>query len=258
MSQNNYQYILYEKMGRLAKITLNRPEIYNCFRPEMYGEVKWALVQAEMDDEVAVIIITGAGKAFSTGGDLKFVAKIHENKETNWIEGQRYAEESTSVARQLETMNKPTIAMINGICWAGGFKIAISCDVVIAVEEATFSVPETRVGMVDCVFTSRLHSLVGLAKARYLLLTSDVVDAREAERIGLIYKAVSRDELLPNVLQVADKLMETAPKSKALCKWALHNALPKIEFKFEIETQRSDEFGKGSHAFSEGRKPVWY
>jgi len=258
MSKVKFKYVLYEKEGRLAKITINRPEKLNAFLPEGYGEVKWALVQAEMDDEVAVVIITGAGKAFSTGGDLKYIAKQHESKEMKWIEGQRYTEEVGLAVRQAETMSKPIIAMVNGICWAGGLEIAMSCDVIIAAEDATFCFPEARFGIVTATFPARLQHLVGLAQAKYLLLTSDVIDAREAERIGLIYKAVPRDELLPTVLKVADKLMETAPRAKAWYKWTIHNALPGMEFKFQVESQRSEETTKGTQEFSEGRRPAWY
>lgn len=257
MALPKFQYTLYEKRDRVALITLNRPKVMNAFVQEGYAEVKWALVEADMDPEVGVVIITGAGSAFSTGGDLRNVLNDLSDAQQARIGSQRYAEESRSLVRQMETMPKIIIAAINGYCYAGGLVVAICSDILIASERARFKVPEPMVGIADPFTAARLHYRIGLGRSKYLILTGKEIDAREALAMGLVNEVVPDESLMDAARQVAGRVMLAAPGARGIYKQMINRTLPGFEFVPHLVTGASDEAREGTRAFVEGREPNW-
>ena len=179
-----YKNLLIEKSGGIALITINRPEKRNALDPRTWREVGTIVEELEADDGVGVIIFTGAGdKCFAAGSDI---AQI---KERSLIDG--LAAPSQRALMRLEVIEKPIIAAVNGFALGGGCELSMACDVRIASETARFGQPEVNLGiMPGAGGTQRLASLVGVGKAKELILTGDIIDAHEAHRIGLVNQVV--------------------------------------------------------------------
>ena len=180
--------LLYEVKDRIATITLNRPDKLNAFTGPMIDAWARALAEAQADDQVHVVVVTGAGRAFCAGGD---VARMGEGQPTALEHKNMLWEHIHRVPKTLETMDKPVIAMVNGLAVGAGMGMCLMCDVRIASDEARFSTGYVRVGLVpgdgDTYFLPRL---VGPAKALELLWTADFIDAAEAHRLGIVQRVV--------------------------------------------------------------------
>ncbi len=180
--------LLYEVKDRIATITLNRPDKLNAFTGPMIQAWADALAEAQRDDNVHVVVVTGAGRAFCTGGD---VARMKDGEPTPLEHKNQLWEHIHRVPKTLETMDKPVIAMVNGLAVGAGMGMCVMCDVRIASDEARFSTGYVRVGLVpgdgDTYFLPRL---VGPAKALELLWTADFIDAAEALRLGVVQRVV--------------------------------------------------------------------
>jgi enoyl-CoA hydratase/carnithine racemase len=185
--------LLYEVKDRIATITLNRPDKLNAFTGPMIDAWARALGEAQADDQVHVVIVTGAGRAFCAGGD---VGRMGEGAPTPLEHKNQLWEKIHRVPRQLEQMDKPVIAMVHGVAVGAGMGMCLMCDVRVASEEARFSTGYVKVGLVpgdgDTYFLPRL---VGPAKALELLWTADFIDAQEAFRLGIVNRVVPSAEL---------------------------------------------------------------
>jgi enoyl-CoA hydratase len=180
-----FECILYGKEDGIATIKLNRPEVLNAMNKQFWIDFQMALEDARHDPDVKVLIITGQGRAFSTGADLK------ESKNRSPEDYRDYLEKLQATSRKVIRFEKPTLAAINGYALGSGYELALACDIRIAAEEAQIGSPEARVSSSVTGGALRLiQDLIGPGKARELLFTARSIDGREAERIGLVNLAV--------------------------------------------------------------------
>jgi len=210
-----FKNILWEKKEGVGIITLNREDVRNALKAEIREDLAAALQLSENDPEVRVLIITGAGKkVFSAGGDIKQMA---EN--TMWD----ILERKLDIFAQIHNFPKPIIAAINGLALGGGCELAMACDFRIGSENARLGQPEINLGIFPGGgATQRLPRLVGAGRAKELIFTGDVLDAREAERIGLLNKVFPAEELMDKTLEIARKICSKGPLALKLAKMAIN------------------------------------
>ncbi len=254
-----FRAIIYEKKDWLAKITLNRPEARNAINWDMTTELNAALRQAKQDDSVRVVIITGAGTAFSAGIDLKELWGLSGIEFRKFIES--FYWEMTDI---MYGMGKPVISMVNGPTLAAGCTIAFSGDCIIASEKARIGYPEINVGLIAALHIILVPRLVGRHKAFELIFTGEPIPATEAERIGLINKAVPHEKLEETVYELAGKMASKSPLVVKYTRDAFYRGLD-VEFRKAIADAadvlcilvQSEDTKEGMKAFAEKRAPVW-
>jgi len=254
--------LIYDKKGRIAYITINRPEVRNAINSEVWDGLIKAWISVRDDPEVWVAIVTGAGdKAFSAGQDLKEIAEwmmIPEEKRPPMP-----IPEITPM-RGLEVW-KPFIAAINGICTGGGLELAMACDIRIAADNARLGLAEVRQAIMPGMSgTQKLPRLVPLAKALEMLMTGDFIDAQEAYRIGLVNKVVPLAELMPTAEALANRICENGPLAVRAVKEAASRGIEmsladglRLEQEIAQRLSRSKDSKEGPRAFAEKRKPVY-
>ena len=209
--------VLYSREDNVATITLNRPERLNAINVTLLRDFMDALNEARYDKDAFAVILTGAGRAFCAGEDLKETAE-GKDPET-WFEE---TERLQDIQRVIMRLGKPLIGAVAGYAVGGGCEFAMSCDIRIASEDAKFGFPETGVGLtVTTAGTKILTQLVGLGKAKELVLTGDFVDANEALRIGLANKVVPKDRLLEEATAMAKKIAGRSPLAVKLSRMAI-------------------------------------
>lgn len=253
----SFTFLNYDKRGPLAVITLNRPDVLNALNVELYTELRRALVEAENDPEIQIPIITGAGRAFCVGADLKTIADHHASVRSRWSGAYEYADAADALFRQIAEMRKIVIAMVNGLAYAGGIVLACCSDIAIASDDAAFCVPEGRVGIADELSTAWLQASVGLARAKLLILTAEPISAREAQAIGLIAKVVPRAQLWEATEGLANKVLQTGPRSRAVFKQLMNEQVPIPRLRHIVESHLHPESKEGAEAFSQRRRPNW-
>jgi 2-(1,2-epoxy-1,2-dihydrophenyl)acetyl-CoA isomerase len=255
----SYETILFEKENGVATITLNRPQALNAFIPQMNKEVLEALKNGERDDAVRCLVITGAGRAFCAGQDLK--GRTPEQKGSL---GASLREKYNPMIRQIRQMEKIVVAAVNGVAAGAGCNLALSCDLRVASEEAKFIQSFVRVGLApDSGGSFILPRLVGLSKAMELLLLGEPVEAQEARRIGLVAKVFPAADFVQAAKEIAERIAR-APRGIGLIKRAVNHAvLPGVESDLEYEAYlqeiagRSADYDEGVRAFLEKRTPVF-
>lgn len=231
----NFQCLIYEKNSKgIALITFNRPEVLNAMNLCLWEEMESALTDAEDDDGVRVLIITGEGRAFSTGADLK------ESNARTPEAYRRYLEKLQEITRKLLRFEKPVIAAINGYALGSGYELTLACDMRIAAEEAVLGSPEARVNSsVTGGALSLLPELVGPEKARELLFTAENIDAAEARRIGLVGRVVPGERLMDTAFEMAEKIAANSSFSLKMIKKGLGLARDAVSLEalmdFEVE-----------------------
>lgn len=189
----------------IAVITINRPEALNALNTEVLGELGQAAARAEGDNDVYVLVLTGAGKAFVAGAD------ISQMKDFTAVEAKAFGDFGNSVFYKFETMSKPVIAAVNGYALGGGCELSLACDIRIAGTKAKFGQPEVGLGITPGFGgTQRLPRIVGASKAKELILTAETITAEEALRIGLVSKVVPDEELMNTALEMAGKIAKNA------------------------------------------------
>ncbi len=252
----NFECIIYEKHQGIATIKLNRPKVLNAMNKQLWLDIQSALEDAKNDPVIKVLVITGKGRAFSTGADLK------ESK-TRAIEAYRdYLEQLQEASRKVIRFEKPTIAAINGYALGSGYELALACDIRIAAQEAQIGSPEAKVTSSITGGAFRLvQDLIGPGKARELLFTGEYIDGKEAERIGLVNKAVPLERLETEVGQMAAKIAANSAISLKMIKKGLNMARGEVSLEalmdFEIEaclTCVSTKERRASLEEFEGRK----
>lgn len=229
-----YTCIRYESQEGVAVITLDRPRVLNAMNHQLWIDFEDALEQARRDPAVKVLIITGEGRAFSTGADLK------ESKTRTPEAYRAYLEALQGASGRVIRFEKPTIAAINGYALGSGYELALACDIRIAAEEAQIGSPEARVSSSVTGGAFRLlQDLVGPGKASELLFTARNIDGREAERIGLVNRAVPLDDLLPAARRMAEDIAANAAFSLKMIKKGLRMAQGPVSLEalmaFEVE-----------------------
>ena len=213
--------VLYEKSQNIAIITLNRPERLNAINKDLLKGLIEKLEMARQDKDIAAVILTGAGRAFCAGEDLKETSAGKSFED--WIGETEGLQE---VQRVILALGKPLIAAVPGYALGGGCEFAMSCDIRIAAESAKFGFPETDVGLtITTAGTKLLAQIVGLGKAKELVFTGDFIDAREAMAIGLANKVVPAESLLDESMAMARRIGEKSPLALKLSRIAIDQGL---------------------------------
>ena len=249
-----FKNILWEKREGVGIITINREDVRNALKAEIREDIAAALQFAEDDPEVRVVIITGAGeKVFSAGGDIKAMA---EN--TMWDILNR----KLDIFAQVHQFPKPVIAAINGLALGGGCELAMACDFRVGSEKARLGQPEINLGIFPGGgATQRLQKLIGVGRAKELIFTGDIIDAREAERMGLLNKVFPANELMDKTMEIARKICSKGPLALKLAKMSMNMGMEtglNIGLNYERLARTlvhgSEDRVEGMRAFVEKRK----
>lgn len=252
-----YENLLLKKAGNICILTINRPKALNALNSRVLEELSDAVDQIEKDKDIYVVIITGEGKAFVAGAD------ILEMKDMTSEAARKFAKQGLEVFRKIELMGKVVIAAVNGFALGGGCELAMCCDIRIASEKAKFGQPEVGLGITPgFAGTQRLSRLVGIAKAKELIFTGDMIDANEAEKIGLVNKVTKHEELMNTAVELARKIASKGQIAVRYSKVAINRGVETdIETGMEIERNlfslcfATDDQKEGMTAFIEKRKP---
>ena len=251
--------ILIDIKNNIAYITLNRPEVFNSFNREMALRLQNVLDKCEKNKDVRAIVLTGNGKAFCAGQDLKEVTSPELNPGFKKILDEHY----NPIITRIRTIEKPIIAAVNGVAAGAGANIALACDVVIANEHASFIQAFSLIGLIpDSAGTFFLPRLIGLQKASALSMLGDKISAQEAERLGMIYKFVSPESFEETINSTAEKLAKMPTKALGLIKKSFNQSMTNtleqqlaLESKYQIECAESEDYAEGVSAFMEKRQP---
>ncbi len=248
-----FKDILYTKEDGTATITINRPKVMNCMSTFTQAEISQALNDSDMDDDVKVVVITGTGNMFCAGDD------IAEFQTFTIPKGRALGRNFINLMLLIERMSKPVIASVNGPALAGGFELSLACDITIASEKAVFGLPEPKIGAVAGFAATRLPMMIGKKKAKELLLTADTIDAKEAERLGIVNKVVPADQLQAATKAMADKMKQAGPIALWLTKNAASGMFGGQEMLYStggtILMFGTEDFKEGFSAFLSKRKP---
>jgi enoyl-CoA hydratase len=257
MSYNN---ILFAVEEGIATITFNRPKALNAMNSETMTELLDAATVCKKDDNIKVLILTGAGeKAFVAGADISQMQSMRP------AEALSFMELGNETLRLIETMSKPSIAAVNGYALGGGAEISMSCDVRYASENAVFGQPEITLGMMPgWGGTQRLPRLIGMGRAKELIMGGATIDAKRAHEIGLVNKVLPADQLMAEANKLAKKLASLSGFALKMIKYsinygydlALDNAI-RLEVESCAQCFSTDDQKEGMKAFLEKRKPVF-
>jgi 2-(1,2-epoxy-1,2-dihydrophenyl)acetyl-CoA isomerase len=255
--------VLYQRRDGIATLTLNRPETLNAMNEAMMGEFERLLVEVEADATVRVVVLTGAGRAFSSGGDQKRGGEVVPPSFFDGDPGGALIERLNRCILRMQRLEKPIIGSINGVAAGAGMNIALATDLRIAADTARFLEAFARVGLVpDGGGTYFLPRLVGTAKAMELILLADIVDAQEALRIGLVNRVVPADQLEKETLKLAERLAQGPTVAYGLAKTGLYQGLGmSLEHVLNMEARnqaiavRTPDRAEGVAAFLEKRPP---
>lgn len=253
----NFEDIIYEKTGGIAKITINRPEVLNALRRQTYEEMIEAFTDAADDPEIGVMVLTGAGdRAFSSGGDVK-------GQKTRTVDaGRSHLKVFLGLAAAMRNSGKPIIAAVNGYAIGGGHELHLMCDLTIASDQAVFGQVGPRVGSVPILgATQLLPRLVGEKKAREIIFLCHRYSAAEALEMGLINKVVPHDELEMATAEWCEELLDKSPTSLRIAKSVMNHGSD-LDYHSYIEgiellaaTYGTEENLEGVNAFLEKRSP---
>lgn len=212
----DYKTILVEKKNNLGYLTLNRPQARNALSREMISEFGNALAEIDKDKDTKVLIVTGAGKAFQAG------AAIDQLQNMSPLDLLRYNSEGVRLIGSLERLRQPVIAAVNGPAVGGGLEMSLACTFRVAAESAIFGLPEVKLGLIPGAGgTVRLPRLIGMQRAAEIILTGDMITAKEAERIGLVNKVVPDQDVMKTAEAMAQRIITNAPIAVEMAKNAL-------------------------------------
>ena len=248
-----YENIIFEKEEQVAIITFNRPEAMNALNNQTRAEFADAVADVAADDTVKVLILTGSGKAFVAGSDIK-----EFNKTTPFA-----AHNIKRLGEMVEKLEKPVIAAVNGFCLGGGCEIAMGCDIIIASEKAKFGQTEINIGIIPGGGgTQRLQRLIGACRAKELIFTGDIIRADEADRIGLVNRVVPMEELMPTAKAIAAKIATKSAAALKLAKQAINYGMQstlesglRYEYEMYALALTLEDKAEGVNAFIEKRAP---
>ncbi len=245
--------------NKVAYITLNRPEVFNSFNREMALSLQSILDDCEANNEVRAIVLTGNGKAFCAGQDLKEVTDPDLNPGFKKILEEHY----NPIITRLRAIKKPIIGAVNGVAAGAGANIALACDIVVAHNKVSFIQAFSLIGLVpDSAGTYFLPRLIGFQKALALAMLGDKISAEDAEKMGMIYKSVPLEEFEETISKLALKLANMPTKALGLIKELFNSSMTNtldqqlaLESKLQIEAAQSNDYAEGVSAFIEKRKP---
>src|SRR5690554_918545 len=248
-----------EIKDKVAYLTLNRPDVFNSFNREMALLLQRELDACEENADIRAIVITGNGRAFCAGQDLKEVTSPELNPGFKKILEEHY----NPIISRIRKIEKPIIAAVNGVAAGAGANIALACDVVVASENASFIQAFSKIGLVpDSGGTFFLPRLIGFQKASALMMLGDKVSAQEAERLGMVYRVVSVEDFEEEVSEIATSLSNMPTKALGFTKRLLNEAMTndlenqlKMEGELQIEAAQSEDYVEGVNAFVNKRKP---
>ena len=254
----SYEAILVRKAGPVATVTMNRPEALNFLDPIMAQEIESAMADLEKDEEVRAVVVTGAGRAFCAGGDVKFM-----KQEWPVYDLVVRMERVTGFIKAMLDLPKPIIASVNGPAVGAGCNIALAADLVLASEKATFCQVFTRIGLIpDCGGIYLLPRRVGMTKAKELILTARTIEAGEAERIGLVNRVVPAEALEEETRKIAAELASGATMAIGIAKRLLNQSyesdfetILQAENSNQVLLRKAEDHREGVRAFFEKRKP---
>jgi enoyl-CoA hydratase len=249
----SFQNILLEKEDGIATITFNRPDALNALNNQTRAEFYSAMKDVAADDDIKVVILTGAGRAFVAGSDIK------ELKQTTPLD----AHNIYRLGMVVEKMEKPVIAAVNGFALGGGCEIVMACDIIIASDKARFGQPEINLGIIPGGgATQRLPRLVGVCKAKELILTGDIIKAEEAEKIGLVNRVVPGENLMVAAKEIAQKIAAKSRATVRLAKDVINKGMQtSLEMGLDYEREiyslclTLEDKEEGINAFIEKREP---
>jgi enoyl-CoA hydratase len=257
MKYNTFQYELEDNIGI---IRFNRPEAKNALNRELFAELGEILNLVSSDDDVVIVIITGNQEGFAVGADIKEINKIRTT-----TEAYEFSKMVQSVFLQIEKIEKPVIAAVSGWALGGGFELALACDIRIAGENAQFGQPEIKIGVIPGGGgTQRLPRLIGLGRAKQLLFTGELIDAREAYRIGLVNKVVPPEYVLNEAKRVALNLKILPQLTLRMMKSVINGGI-KMDLKSSLLYESrcfallfsTEDQKEGIKAFLEKRNPIF-
>lgn len=256
----SFQSLLFEIRDRVGTVTINRPEKLNALNAQAKSELREVFTQIKTDNNVDVVILTGAGeKAFVAGTDIKELTVL--NSET----GKELSAKGQEVFDLIENLGKPVIAAVNGYALGGGCELALACHIRVASENAKFGQPEVNLGIIPGYGgTQRLARLIGRGRAMELILTGNQIDAQEALRVGLVNKVVPQSELLATAMSIAQLIaskgqlaIRMALKAVNMTQETTLSDGQKLEASLFGVCCDSEDFKEGTTAFLEKRKPVF-
>ena len=255
----SFDYIITEKQGHILKVTMNRPEVYNAVHSDMHHEMAQCWDDFAADDDLWVAVLTGAGdKAFSAGNDLKATATGGNKRGTP-------ASGFAGLSSRFD-LEKPIIAAVNGFAMGGGFETALSCDILIASDNAKFALPEVKVGFFAAASgVQRLSRYIGRLAAQEMLFTGRTITAQEALELGCVNAVVPHAELMDQAMAKAQELCSVSPSAVKATKRVLNQMAREdgmagsIGYSREViaDLSKTEDFKEGVNAFVEKRKPNW-
>ena len=259
----NYKNLLVTTENHVATVTLNRPEIRNAFNDEMISELTSVFKQLGQTDDVRVIVLAAAGKAFCAGADLNWMRAMADyDYEENLADADKLAQ----MLKTIYNCPKPTVAAIQGDVYAGGMGLVAVCDVAIAVKNANFCLSEVRLGLAPATISPYVLKALGARASQRYFLTAEIFDAKKARQLGFVHERVNEEELQDRVAVIGAKIVNNSPEAVKTCKRLLHEvAGASITEELIADTVkgiadiRSSEQGKeGVQAFLQKRKPDWF
>lgn len=250
-----------EKIGYVMTITLNRPESMNALNEELLLELEQVLAEIVHDENVRAVVITGKGKAFCAGADLKYAKTILSDRQKQ----REFIDSFQRILNGFEDCPKPIIAAINGVALAGGLEIVEACDIAIAAENAKLGDQHNNFGLIPGGGGSqRLPRLIGVRKAKELLFTGQWLSAEEALKVGLINRIVPAEMLMKSAVELATLIAEKSPLTNAILKNLVNTGMQtnlraalKLEVATVIDHYASEDLNEGIKAFTQKRKPVF-
>ena len=256
----DYEFLRLGRDGGVATLTLNRPETFNSWNQKMRDEMRDAVRELVGDDALRVLVITGTGRAFSAGEDVRGMQGLTDIGTRGF---RRVARGIHNVFDEIEAIEVPVIAAINGVAAGGGMELALSCDFRFAADTAKMGFPENNVGLIPgsggC---SRLVKLVGLAKAKRLVMTGEMILAQRALDIGLVEEILPPEQLLPRTMEFAKQLAGKAPLALGMAKIVLNSCLNvdpdtgrNLERLGQSILKKTDDHVEGAKAFVDKRRP---
>lgn len=252
--------LLFSIEDGIAKITLNRPDAYNSINRELALAIQDALDKSATNQDVRVVVLSGKGKAFCAGQDLKEITS-EDRPSYRVILDEHYK----AIILKIRNLEKPVIAAVNGVAAGAGANIALACDIVLATEKASFIQAFSAIGLIpDSGGTFFLPRLIGFQKALAISMLGDKISAVEAEKMGMIYKAVAPDEFEQTTQSLATRMANMATKGFALTKKAFNQSMTNSleeQLCLETDTQliafETEDYKEGVQAFVEKRKPTF-
>jgi enoyl-CoA hydratase len=256
----DHKHILFKVVEGIATITFNRPKVLNALNSELLDEFANALEEIAGDENIRILILTGAGeKAFVAGADIKELASL------NTLGAKQFSQTGHRIIQKLQQLPIPVIAAVNGFALGGGTEIALACDFIYASENATFGQPEINLGLIPGFGgTQRLSRLVGINLAKEMLFTGKLIPATEAYRTGIVNKVCSSEDLMKEVMAVAKTISQKGKVSLRAAKQAINQGVNvdlatgcAIEIDAFAVCIASEDAKEGTTAFLEKRKPIF-